>query len=140
MRWGPPSRDSTSVRDGTSPCYDRVVIDIAGPIPGGYHVAYVAQVRGEATGFVIPTPGGARLQLTRRATPPTSRWRCPVWPGSRRCGRCATLAPSRARPSFGVGVRARLPFRVLTLPGPGTHSQLVLDAGAHAGKPVGARC
>lgn len=29
--------------------------------------------------------------------------------------------------NFGVGVRARLPFRVFTLPGPGTGSRLVID-------------
>jgi hypothetical protein len=29
--------------------------------------------------------------------------------------------------TFGVGVRARLPFRVLVLHGPGTHTRIVLD-------------
>ena len=29
--------------------------------------------------------------------------------------------------TFGLGVRARLPFRVFTLAGPGTHSRLVID-------------
>ncbi|MEU5670692.1 hypothetical protein ABZ749_10050 [Micromonospora sp. NPDC047753] len=29
--------------------------------------------------------------------------------------------------TFAVGVRARLPFRVLVLAGPGTHSRVVLD-------------
>jgi hypothetical protein len=28
---------------------------------------------------------------------------------------------------FGVGARARLPFRVFTLAGPGGHSRIVLD-------------
>ena len=31
------------------------------------------------------------------------------------------------RTTFGVGVRARLPFRVFTLAGPGTRSRIVLD-------------
>jgi hypothetical protein len=29
--------------------------------------------------------------------------------------------------TFAVGVRARLPFRVFVLAGPGTHSRIVLD-------------
>jgi hypothetical protein len=29
--------------------------------------------------------------------------------------------------TFAVGVRARLPYRVLTLAGPGAHSRIVLD-------------
>ncbi len=29
--------------------------------------------------------------------------------------------------TFGVGVRARLPFRVFVLTGPGAHSRLVID-------------
>ncbi len=28
---------------------------------------------------------------------------------------------------FGVGARARLPYRVFVLPGPGTHSRIVVD-------------
>ena len=31
--------------------------------------------------------------------------------------------------TFGVGVRARLPFRVFTLDGPGDHTRIVLDIG-----------
>jgi hypothetical protein len=33
--------------------------------------------------------------------------------------------------TFGVGVRARLPFRVFVLSGPGTHSRIVLDIAHH---------
>jgi hypothetical protein len=33
--------------------------------------------------------------------------------------------------TFAVGVRARLPFQVTVLPGPGTHSRIVLDV-AHS--------
>src|SRR5262249_2306037 len=33
--------------------------------------------------------------------------------------------------TIGLGVRARLPFRVFTLPGPGAHSRLVIDVAHH---------
>jgi hypothetical protein len=33
----------------------------------------------------------------------------------------------RGQTTLGVGVRARLPFRVTVLPGPGRHSRVVVD-------------
>ena len=33
--------------------------------------------------------------------------------------------------TFGLGVGARLPFRVFTLPGPGAHSRLLIDVAHH---------
>jgi hypothetical protein len=33
--------------------------------------------------------------------------------------------------TIGVGVRARLPFRVFTLAGPGSNSRLVIDVAHH---------
>ena len=33
--------------------------------------------------------------------------------------------------AFGVGVRARPPFRVFTLAGPGNHSRIVIDVAHH---------
>ena len=113
------------VRAGQDVCWDRVVFDVNGPV-GGYHVAYVAQVTGIASGTVIPTPGGARLQVTVR-DPANARPALPSVSGFRTL-RSVTYAGSfEGLTSFGVGTRARLPFRVFTLPGPGSHSRLVLD-------------
>jgi hypothetical protein len=116
----------TNVRTGSHPCFDRVVIDVAGQ-PAGYTVAYVAQVTTEGQGAVLNVPGGARLQATindpaydANGTPTFNRavgqsaasvvgfptLRSVVWGGS-----------FEGYSTMGVGTRARLPFRVFTLPG-----------------------
>lgn len=136
--WGSLPRDAMGssaapvldVRAGPNPCYDRVVIDLGGPMPGGYHAAYVAQVTGIASGLVVPTPGGARIQLTVRdpatGTPPR-----PSVAGFATLRSITYAGSFEGVTSFGIGLRARLPFRVFTLPGPGTHSRLVLDVAHH---------
>lgn len=113
------------VRAGQAICWDRVVVDVNGPV-GGYNARYVTQVTGIASGLVIPTAGGARLELVVR-DPATTRPPLPSVAGFRTLRQVTYAGSFEGLTAFGIGVRARLPFRVFTLPGPGTHSRLVLD-------------
>ncbi|GIG20258.1 hypothetical protein Cch01nite_09820 [Cellulomonas chitinilytica] len=126
----------TAVRTGRHACYDRLVLDLAGPA-GGYTVRYVAEATHDGSGIVVPTRGGASIQVTVNdpaydtAGTPTylpadpgevqdvtgySTFRQVVWAGT-----------FEGYTSVGLGVRARLPFRVFVLPGPGAGSRLVVD-------------
>ena len=126
----------TDVRTGRHTCYDRLVVDVAGDV-AGYTVAYVPQVVQDGSGIPIPTRGGAALQITVNdpaydangsatyspADPRELRdvtgyrtFRQVVWAGS-----------FEGYTTLGLGVRARLPFRVFVLDGPGTSSRVVVD-------------
>lgn len=122
---GPGEIDT--VRTGQHECFDRVVVDIDGP-PAGYHAEYVPEVTADGSGAVVPTPGGARIQFIVRhpnyhggaigaSVAPTAGFRTlrsVVYAGS-----------FEGQTTYGVGVRARLPFRVFTIPG--GHGRIVLD-------------
>jgi hypothetical protein len=116
----------TDLRAGEQACYDRLVFDVTGAVDG-YWVSYVDQITADPSGEVIPVRGGARLAITVQAPSydhdgnltydPADRdelvdvadhdtFRQAVWSGS-----------WEGTTSIGLGVRARLPFRVFTLPG-----------------------
>ena len=129
--WGSlPKSDPTmgtgeldTVRAGQHPCFDRLVIDVDGP-PAGYDVRYVSEVTADGSGATVPTPGGARLQVVVRH-PSYSR---PVLPNVSgfRTFRSVTWAGSfEGQTTLGLGVRARLPFRVFSIPG--GHGRIVVD-------------
>jgi len=111
-------------RAGRHACYDRLVIDVRGPI-AGYDVRYVDAVHAEGSGKAVPVLGGARLQVTvgapaDRATRPLdvagwSTFRQVAWAGS-----------FEGSTTLGLGVRARLPMRVFVLPGAEV-TRLVID-------------
>lgn len=118
--------DVTGVRSGRHACFDRLVIDVGGPRPG-YRVDYVTQVHQEGSGQVVPLNGGAKLRivvLEGATTVPSmpsvagfTTFRDVAWAGS-----------FEGQSTVGLGVRARLPFRVFTLSGPTTGtSRLVID-------------
>jgi hypothetical protein len=78
--WGTGARQSSTmaqeefynVRVGRHDCYDRVVFDINGVVPGtpvaGYHVSYVnGEVTADGSGQPVPTEGNAALQVVVRA-------------------------------------------------------------------------
>ena len=135
-----PTAPLVDVRTGRHACFDRLVLETRGTM-GGYTVRYVWKVRHDASGQIIPTRGGARIQVTitgpaydskgnptyvpanpRELTNVTgySTFRQVVWAGS-----------FEGYTSIGLGVRARLPFRVFVLAGPGTHARLVIDVAHH---------
>ena len=125
-----------NVRTGQHACYDRLVIDVAGDV-GGYTVHYVPQVTADGSGFVIPTRGGAALQITvndpaynAAGTPtysPANKNELRNVSGYRTFRQVVFAGTFEGYTSVGLGVRARLPFRVFTLDGPGTSSRLVVD-------------
>jgi hypothetical protein len=149
ITWGSLAKSSTAtvnapapqghlvgVRSGRHTCYDRLVLDVDGEFHG-YTVRYVDQVRADGSGAVVPTAGGARLQVVAVAPAYDDRGRATYTPANRSrltdvtgysTFRQVTWAGSfEGRTTVGLGVRARLPFRVLTLAGPGDSSRLVID-------------
>ncbi len=127
----------TNVRTGQNTCYDRMVFDFSGSA-AGYRVQYVDNVYADPSGILIPLNGGAKLQIVALApaynSSGTSTYPGVVGkplPGVNLTGyktfRDAKFAGSfEGQTSVGLGVRARLPFRVFTL-----DSRLVVDVAHH---------
>lgn len=120
-------------RIATGPCADRIVFDITGPTPG-FNVRYVSQITADGSGAVIPVAGGARLLIVIRTNAHDINTGRPTldrlpFPTRFRTFRALVLAGDfEGITSVGVGVRARLPFRAFTLPGPGkNHNRVVVD-------------
>ncbi|MCW2714922.1 MAG: hypothetical protein JWN88_1969 [Frankiales bacterium] len=141
VRWGSTAKAGPSmaaaevvdIRAGRHACFDRLVIDVAGDVRGAYDVRYVRSVTRDGSGQRVPLRGGADLQVVVRApATPTdsffhsnaelvdvqrySTFRHVAWAGS-----------FEGQTTVGLGVRARLPFRVTVLQGPGSASRLVVD-------------
>jgi hypothetical protein len=114
------------VRDGRSDCYDRVVFDISGQAPG-YSVRYVTTVFAEASGNPLNVPGGARLEVVLRS-PANNQPAIPSTAGFTTLRSIVYGGSFEGQTTFGVGVRARLPFRVFLLTNP---SRVVLDVAHH---------
>jgi hypothetical protein len=120
------------VRAGRHACFDRLVVDVAGDLDG-YSVRYVPQVVRDGSGQPVPLRGGAKLQVIATAPAvPTDAWFLPngelLDPRGYRTFRHLAWAGSfEGQSTFGLGVRARLPFRVFILDGPGDRSRLVVD-------------
>jgi len=126
----------TAVRAGQHACYDRLVLDVAGSTRvGSYRVEYVPAVTADGSGAVVPLRGGAFLQITvgvnNAASPPANTRDVANVSGFRTFRQVAAAGFFEGTTSEGLGVRARLPFRVFTLSGPGTSVRVVIDV-AHA--------
>ncbi|GAC1503203.1 MAG: hypothetical protein NVS2B15_25960 [Pseudarthrobacter sp.] len=126
----------TNVRTGQHYCFDRMVVDLNGSVKG-YTVRYVPAVIQDGSGKEIPMRGSAFLQVTVNAPSydgtgaPTYS---PVEPkelsdvsGYQTFRQVAYVGSFEGYTSLGLGVRARLPFRVIALEGPGSGSRLVVD-------------
>lgn len=115
------------IRTGRHACVDRVVFDVDGPV-GGYTVSYVPAVVQDGSGEVLPVPGGARLQVVLHhpaydASGAATYAARPIGVDGYRTLRSVVFGGSfEGYTTVGVGTRARLPFRVSTLPG-----RIVLD-------------
>ena len=124
-------------RTGRHECWDRLVIDLAGMPAPGYVVAYTEKFYQVGTGFELPVTGGAILTIEANApAQPTQQWAIGthiVSPEQFSAGGYRTFrdlvygGTYAGYTHFGLGVRARLPFRVFTLDGPGGGSRLVID-------------
>lgn len=151
--WGslPKSSDAplsnaqlTGVRTGRHDCYDRMVIDVQGPV-GGYTVNYVQGTPAPGNPNGLYARGGTNLVIfiNNRVVPqpPPSHATTAVQnpdevtdvTGYRTFRQVRELLYGPNGPDglvgdmFALGVRARLPFRVFTLTGPGASSRFVLD-------------
>ncbi len=122
----------TDVRVGQHGCYDRLVLDMTGDVQG-YSVRYVDQVVFDGSGALVPLRGGAKLEVIARAGAiPTDSFFLPNGEladvSQYRTFRHVAWAGSfEGQTTIGLGVRARLPFRVFILDGPGSGSRLVID-------------
>jgi hypothetical protein len=152
ITWGSLDRSSAGgtgflddVRAGRHDCYDRLVLDIYGNRSfHSWRVGYVSHVTEDPSDRPVPLRGGAFLAITVQApdhTPNGTLTYAPADPrelvdvsGYRTFRQVAWAGSFEGSSSIGLGVRARLPFRVLALSGiPGTSNgtRVVIDV-AHA--------
>lgn len=133
----------TGIRVGRHDCFDRLVVDLSGTPAPGYDVRYIdPPFRAQGSGAPLLVAGGAVLQVTVRAPAydddgrPTVAWQATdivVHPQELQAAGYRTFrdlvwgGSFEGYSSFGLGVRARLPFRVFRLDGPGAGSRLVVD-------------
>lgn len=126
----------TNVRSGRHTCYDRVVFDFGAPADG-YVVRYSPVVPAEGSGDPLAVAGGAKLWVTLLAPAydQNGNGTYPRVTGDHvvNAAGYSTLrdvvygGTFEGYTTFGVGVRARLPYRVFVLPGPNAGSRIVLD-------------
>ncbi|KGH44021.1 hypothetical protein IN07_23635 [Modestobacter caceresii] len=125
----PDTESLNDVRVGRHACFDRLVVDVGGQDAwfDSYDVRYVPHVTAEGTGDVVPLRGGAALQVTVRAPAHDAHGNATFSPVDRRevvdvssfstFRQVAWAGSFEGQSTLGLGVRARLPFRVLTLAG-----------------------
>lgn len=126
-----------NVRSGQHPCFDRLVIDVADGAPSGYWVRYVPLVIDDGSGDPVYLRGGAFLQLGIDAIAhdengqptfnPPNRDEATNVTGYRTFRQVRFRGDFEGVTTIGLGVRARLPFRVFTLAGPGAGHRVVID-------------
>ena len=135
---GPGSEWIDDVRAGRHACFDRLVVDL-GWATGfdAYDVRYVSRVTDDS-GRAVPLRGSADLRIVVPAPPYDSRGRVHYAPpnrsllvdvyGFRTFRQVAWAGASEGETVLGLGTRARLPFRVVVLPGPALgQERLVID-------------
>jgi len=119
------------VRAGQHACFDRLVIDMGRGAPLGYRVEYVARVVQDPSGKVIRVRGGAKLHIKVLAPAssrvPANSLELAKVDGFRTFRQVVGADSFEGVSSVGLGVRARLPFSILALNGPGHQSRLVID-------------
>jgi hypothetical protein len=130
----------TGVRTGRHACFDRVVFDVKGA-PSWFRVHYVTNVSTVGQGEIVPLRGGAKLEIVLSVPSYDDAGRSTYSPanpneltnvsGYRTFRQLATAGSFEGETTIGLGVRARLPFRVFTLAGTGTTSRIVVDV-AHS--------
>ncbi|MER5428445.1 hypothetical protein [Streptomyces sp. NPDC002588] len=138
---GTSGESVTNVRTGRHDCYDRFVVDVPGASADqlGYAVGYVDELIQDGSGKPIPINGGAILDIRVMAPAYDPETGTATYPGVPRqplpgvnLTGYSTFRDTRygvsfeGQTQFGLGVRARLPFRVLQLDG-----HLVVDV-AHS--------
>lgn len=128
VTWGSQAKTSTSnlagnvnaIRAGRHTCFDRLVLDNSRS-GLGYRVSYVKAVHQDGSGFVVPLKGGAFLQVVDVAHA-NRRLPVPNVDGYRTFRQVGWAGSFEGQTTVGLGVRARLPFRVFR-----TANHLVVD-------------
>jgi len=120
-----------NIRAGRHGCFDRLVFDIDGP-RATFTAGYVGAVYEDGSGDLVPLRGGAFLQIVVIADSytsyvPKNRTNVVNVAGWQTFRQIALAGNFESHYSIGLGVRARLPFRVFTLDGPGGNSRVVVD-------------
>lgn len=114
----------TAVRVGRHACFDRLVLDVASSRTG-WSVRYVSAVRDQGRGEVVPLRGGAFLEVVDQAHV-TRRLTMPPVAGFTTFRQVGYGGSFEGSTTVGLGVRARLPFRVSAVDG-----HLVVDVAHH---------
>jgi hypothetical protein len=125
----------TNVRAGRHTCYDRLVLDIRGTRAlSSWRAEYVDQVSEDPSGRPVPLRGGAFLQIVVGASDqysqPANRHDLAAVSGFTTFRQVAWAGSFEGLTTVGLGVRARLPFRVLTqsgIPGSADGVRVVVD-------------
>ena len=132
------------LRAGRHECYDRLVVDLGPRVPGlpgpdaaGYDVRYVHDVGPGESPELEPIDGAATLEITVHAPALDDHYNPTYLPADHeRAVNVTGFSTFRqvyfwgtyeGQTEISLGVRARLPFRVFTLAGPGDGSRLVID-------------
>ena len=149
IRWGSLAKTAEStetapmvnVRAGRHACFDRLVIDVRAAGANGYVVKYVSTVTQDGSGLAVPLRGGARLQIAVVAPAYDAYYRQIYRPANPRelinvtgwqtFRQVAWAGSFEGESTIGLGVRARLPFRVFVLQGPDAGSRFVIDVAHH---------
>lgn len=142
--WGSVAKSSgtlsvaplTAAVVGQHACYDRVVFTFRGKARG-YSVGYATNVFTDGEGAPLHIRGGAKIGVSLRAPSYDSNGhstynhavdsRVANVTGYRTLRDLVYGGSFEGYSTFGIGVRARLPFRVSTLDGPGASSRIVVD-------------
>lgn len=129
------SASLTNVRAGRHACFDRLVLNIARS--GEARVRYVRAVPYEGRDGYIPLRGGAFLEIITGPSYDVNTGKSTYSPknprelvnvsGYRTFRQAATGGSFEGQTTLGLGVRSRLPFRVLPVSGPGKGSRIVID-------------
>ncbi|WP_367128368.1 hypothetical protein [Saccharothrix sp. HUAS TT1] len=113
------------IRSGQHECFDRLVIDTNLP-ESGYYVRYTDEVTYVGSGEPVPLRGGAKLFVMAYVPSYDENFDPTYLPadltevvdvtGYRTFRQVAWAGSWEGTTDLGLGVRARLPFRVFTLP------------------------
>ncbi|QNE22720.1 hypothetical protein F1D05_01345 [Kribbella qitaiheensis] len=130
----------TNVRTGRHDCFDRIVFDVKGK-PSWFGVRYVTNVYTVGEGALVPLRGGAKLEIVLSVPSYDDAGNDTYHPanvneltnvhGYRTFRQVATAGSFEGETTIGLGVRARLPFRVFTLTGAANTSRIVVDVAHH---------
>ncbi|PXA67894.1 AMIN-like domain-containing (lipo)protein [Cryobacterium arcticum] len=131
-----PEAAVSNARAGEHECFDRFVVDVTGDIRG-FDVRYVPAVVQVGSGQPVPLRGPADLRVITFANPYDTHGTVTYDPavdseavnvtGFDTFRQVAFAGGFEGQSTFGLGVRARLPFRTFILDGPGDGSRLVVD-------------